>query len=179
MNCFCSPFHLNIHVRALGSWLLDQPYFCIPSPIDTTVFYPRLEYQRKNNLAVSISGKIGQRGKGLHNLINWANKTDGVFSNLEEPSEVNRIVSFGMINPGDGEEIFYFPLDSQRETCYYFFMNREALGTPGVIEKINNQIKQRNEQSSFKIIESDWETNHVYFESFTNIIQKTQINTEE
>jgi len=122
-----------------------------------------------------LSGTIAQ----VFHMINWANKTDGVFSNLEEPSEVNRIVSFGMINPEDGEEIFYFPLDSQRETCYYFFMNREALGTPGVIEKINNQIKQRNEQSSFKIIESDWETNHVYFESFTNIIQKTQINTEE
>jgi len=115
----------------------------------------------------------------IFHMINWAKRDGGLFSNIEDPSEQNRICSFGIINPETAEEILYFPLDSQRETCYYFFMNQEALGTPGVIEKINNQIKLKNEQSSFKIIKSDWETNHIYLETFTNIIQTTQNNTEE
>jgi REP element-mobilizing transposase RayT len=58
-------------------------------------------------------------------------------------------------------------------------MSKEALETPGVIEKINNQIQENNQQSSFKIIESEWSDNHVYMEAFTNVVQQTQMNTEE
>jgi len=116
---------------------------------------------------------------GMFHMINFSKNAEDLFSNVEEPMEVNRIATFGMVNPEDGKEVLHFPLDSIREKCYYFVMNKSALETPGVIEKINDQIKEENEQSSFKIIESDWRDNHVYMEAFTNVVQTTQEKTEE
>ena len=116
---------------------------------------------------------------GMFHMINFSKNTEDLFSNVEEPMEVNRIATIGTVNPEDGKEVLYFPLDSIREKCYYFVMNKSALETPGVIEKINDQIKEENEQSSFKIIESDWRDNHVYMEAFTNVVQTTQNKTEE
>ena len=116
---------------------------------------------------------------GMFHMINFSKNTEDLFSNVEEPTEVNRIATIGTVNPQDGKEVLYFPLDSIREKCYYFVMNKSALETPGVIEKINDQIKEENEQSSFKIIESDWPDNHVYMEAFTNVVQTTQNKTEE
>tara|TARA_R100001480_G_scaffold80909_1_gene90082 strand:- start:277 stop:1116 length:840 start_codon:yes stop_codon:yes gene_type:complete len=116
---------------------------------------------------------------GMFHTINFTKNTEDLFSNVEEPMEVNRIATIGTVNPEDGKEVLYFPLDSIREKCYYFVMSKTALETPGVIEKINDQIKEENEQSSFKIIESDWSDNHVYMEAFTNVVQITQEKTEE
>tara|TARA_R100000008_G_C3585895_1_gene172239 strand:- start:801 stop:1640 length:840 start_codon:yes stop_codon:yes gene_type:complete len=116
---------------------------------------------------------------GMFHMINFSKNTEDLFSNVEEPTEVNRIATIGTVNPQDGKEVLYFSLDSIREKCYYFVMNKSALETPGVVEKINDQIKEENEQSSFKIIESDWPDNHVYMEAFTNVVQTTQNKTEE
>ena len=116
---------------------------------------------------------------GMFHTINFTKNTEDLFSNVEEPMEVNRIATIGTVNPEDGKEVLYFPLDSIREKCYYFVMSKSALETPGVIEKINDQIKEENEQSTFKIIESDWSDNHVYMEAFTNVVQITQEKTEE
>jgi hypothetical protein len=127
--------------------------------------------QKKDYVASTIAG--------MFHMVNYIKNTEGLFSNVETPSEVNRISSFGMVNPENGEEVLHFPLDSIREKCYYFVMSKEALETPGVIEKINNQIQENNQQSSFKIIESEWSDNHVYMEAFTNVVQQTQMNTEE
>ena len=58
-------------------------------------------------------------------------------------------------------------------------MSKKALETPGVVEKINNQIQKNSEQASFKIIDSEWPENHVYVEAFTNVVQTTQNKTEK
>ena len=110
-------------------------------------------------------------------MTNYIKNTEGLFTNVEQPSEVNRISSF-VCKPWEWKE-FHFPLDSIREKCYYFVMSKEALETPGVIEKINNQIQENNEQASFKIIDSEWSDNHVYVEAFTNVVQTTQNKTED
>ena len=116
---------------------------------------------------------------GMFHMTNYIKNTERLFSNVEEPSEFNRIASFGMVNPENGEEILHFPLDSIREKCYYFVMSKKALETPGVVEKINNQIQENNEQASFKIIDSEWSENHVYVEAFTNVVQTTQNKMED
>ena len=127
--------------------------------------------QKKDYVASTIAG--------MFHMTNYIKNTEGLFSNVEEPSEVNRISSFGMVNPENGEEMLHFPLDSIREKCYYFVMSKKALETPGVVEKINNQIQENNEQASFKIIDSEWSDNHVYVEAFTNVVQTTQNKTED
>ena len=127
--------------------------------------------QKKDYVASTIAG--------MFHMTNYIKNTEGLFSNVEEPSEVNRIASFGMVNPENGEEILHFPLDSIREKCYYFVMSKKALETPGVVEKINNQIQENNEQASFKIIDSEWSENHVYVEAFTNVVQTTQNKMED
>jgi len=116
---------------------------------------------------------------GTFHMTNYIKNTEGLFTNLESPSEVNRISSFGVVNPSSGEEMLYFPLDNIREKCYYFVMSKEALETPGVVEKINSQIQESSQQASFKIIDSEWSSNHVYVEAFTNVVQTTQHKTEE
>ena len=127
--------------------------------------------QKKDYVASTIAG--------IFHMINYIKNTKGLFSNIEEPSEVNRISSFGMVNPETGGEILHFPLDNIREKCYYFVMSKKALETPGVVEKINNQIQKNSEQASFKIIDSEWPENHVYVEAFTNVVQTTQNKTEK
>jgi len=115
----------------------------------------------------------------MFHMINYIKNTKGLFSNIEEPSEVNRISSFGMVDPETGGEVLHFSLDNVREKCYYFVMSKRALETPGVVEKINNQIQKNSEQASFKIIDSEWHENHVYVEAFTNVVQTTQNKTEK
>ena len=115
----------------------------------------------------------------IFHMINYFKNTEGIFSNTENPSEINRICSFGVVNPENGEEILYFPLDTQREKCYYFIMNQDSLRTPGLVEKINDQLKREDASCSFKIVQSEWETNHVYVEAFTNVVQTSQNQTEE
>ena len=115
----------------------------------------------------------------IFHMINYFKNTEGVFSNAENPSEINRICSFGVVNPQNGEETLYFPLDSRREKCYYFIMNQDSLQTPGLVEKINDQLERDDASCSFKIVESEWETNHVYVEAFTNVVQTSQNQTEE
>jgi len=115
----------------------------------------------------------------IFHMINYFKNTEGIFSNAENPSEINRICSFGVVNPQNGEETLYFPLDTRREKCYYFIMNHDSLQTPGLVEKINDQLKRDDASCSFKIVESEWETNHVYVEAFTNVVQTSQNQTEE
>jgi hypothetical protein len=112
-------------------------------------------------------------------MMNYVKNTEGVFSNAENPSEINRICSFGVVNPENGEEILYSPLDSCREKCYYFIMNNDALQTPGLVEKINKQLKRDDASCSFKIVESQWDDSHVYVEAFTNVVQTSQNQTED
>jgi len=112
-------------------------------------------------------------------MMNYVKNNEGIFSNTENPSEINRICSFGVVNPENGEEILYSPLDSCREKCYYFIMNNDALQTPGLVEKINKQLKRDDASCSFKIVESQWDGSHVYVEAFTNVVQTSQNQTEE
>lgn len=130
-----------------------------------------VSFLQKNSLVVKTVADT------FHTM-NYVKNSQGIFSNTEKPSEINRIGSFGVVNPENGEEILYFPLDSQREKCYYFVMNNDALQTPGLVEKINNQLKRDDASCSFKIVESQWENNHVYVEAFTNVVQTSQ-QTEE
>ena len=127
--------------------------------------------QKKDYVASTIAG--------MFHMINYIKNTKGLFSNIEEPSEVNRISSFGMVDPETGGEVLHFSLDNVREKCYYFVMSKRALETPGVVEKINNQIQKNSEQASFKIIDSEWHENHVYVEAFTNVVQTTQNKSEK
>ena len=60
-----------------------------------------------------------------------------------------------------------------------FYYESRLLRTPGLVEKINDQLNTDDVSCSFKIIESEWETNHVYVETFTNVIQTSQNQTEE
>tara|TARA_R110002020_G_scaffold14313_2_gene50793 strand:- start:1288 stop:2127 length:840 start_codon:yes stop_codon:yes gene_type:complete len=131
-----------------------------------------VSFLHKNNLVVKTVADT-------FHMMNYVKSSQGVFSNTEKPTEINRIGSFGVVNPKNGEEVLYFSLDTQREKCYYFVMNNDALQKPGLVEKINNQLKRDDASCSFKIVESQWENNHVYVEAFTNVVQTSQNQTEE
>ena len=140
--------------------------------VDVILEKAEVSFLEKNNFVVKTI-------VDTFHMMNYVKNTEGAFANTENPSEINRICSFGVVNPENGEEILYFPLDSHREKCYYFIMNNDALQTPGLVEKINKQLKRENASCSFKIVESEWDNNHVYVEAFTNVVQTSQNQTEE
>jgi len=140
--------------------------------VDVILEKAAVSFLEKNNFVVKTI-------VDTFHMMNYVKNAEGVFSNTENPSEINRICSFGVVNPEDGEEILYYSLDTQREKCYYFIMNNDALQTPGLVEKINKQLKRDDASCSFKIVESQWDDSHVYVEAFTNVVQTSQNQTEE
>ena len=92
----------------------------------------------------------------------------------EDPAEINRISTFGYIDDKSGEEIYFYPLDSNREKVYYFAIAEKSElwnSHEKLLDNIEEQVKEKGVNSSYKIVSTSYDENYVYLESFTNVIQ--------
>jgi len=109
--------------------------------------------------------------------INFFNHAEPEIGMVSKPLEMNRIRSFGALNPKNLEEKWFFELDNPRDVCYYLCINNETLETDGTLHRrIVDIIKNKPMNSYKRISYAIYETPHNDFGfcvAHTNVVQKT------
>ena len=107
-------------------------------------------------------------------MLNYVKNGEGVVDIVETPQEINRISTFGRVDKKSGQEIYFYPLDSVREKVYYFAIAEESElwnSHEKLLDNVEKQLKEEEVSTSYKIVSTTYDENHVYMEAFTNVIQ--------
>tara|TARA_Y100001963_G_C6740320_1_gene428607 strand:- start:179 stop:1018 length:840 start_codon:yes stop_codon:yes gene_type:complete len=95
---------------------------------------------------------------------------------VSRPLDICRIRSVGMLNMKNLEEKWLFPLDMDRDICYYMCINKEKLETDGFLHKrLVNILKQKPRNAFRKISYAIYETEYNDFGfcvALTNVVQQ-------
>jgi len=110
-------------------------------------------------------------------MINVFEHTAAITSTFSNPAEVSRIVSFGLLNVTNGSEKIFFPLDSLRETRYYYGIPETKLKKEKKLHrKIINQVKKKTDSDSkvsFGIYSTSYQQDCGYILAFSSKVQET------
>jgi hypothetical protein len=111
----------------------------------------------------------------IHYMNYFANKKP-LIGNLNSPAEVQRIRTFGMINPKNLSEKMFYDLDMARDTCYYVCITSDRLETDGTLHKklvdtLKNKPRNAFKNLSYAIYESKTENDFGFCIALTNAIQ--------
>ena len=107
-------------------------------------------------------------------MLSYVKNGEGLVDITENPQEINRISTFGYVDSKSGEEICFYPLDSIREKVYYFAITEKIElwnSHEKLLDNIEEQIKEKGVNSSYKIVPTSYDENYVYLETFTNVVQ--------
>ena len=112
----------------------------------------------------------------LVSYINYLNNTKPLLGNLKEPSEVQRIRTFGMVNVNSLEEKMLFNLDTERDVCYYLLYNKDKLENDGelhrkLLDKLKNKPRNAFKNITYSIFESGSDENIGFCVAHTNVVQ--------
>ena len=122
-------------------------------------------YNKLNGLLVST----------LH-MLNVYNNTKPLEENFFGLNEINRIVTFGLVDLNTSEEKPFFDLAYPREKIIYYAINKKTLENDGTLyRKIKEQVKQLSGDKlnvSYKIFSTTYENDYVYCMSYASFIQK-------
>ena len=107
--------------------------------------------------------------------INYFSHADPEIGMVAKPLEINRIRSFGILNPKNLQEKWLFDLDMERDICYYLCINSDRLEKEGGLHKrIVDMLKEKPRNAFRKISYAIYETEHQDFGlcvAHTNAIQ--------
>jgi hypothetical protein len=107
--------------------------------------------------------------------INYFSHADPEIGMVAKPLDINRIRSFGILNPKNLQEKWLFDLDMERDICYYLCINRDKLENEGGLHKrIVDMLKEKPRNAFRKISYAIYETEHQDFGlcvAHTNAIQ--------
>ena len=111
----------------------------------------------------------------IHYMNYFANKKP-LIGNLSNPSEVQRIRTFGMINPQNLSEKMFYELDMARDTSYYVCITSDRLETDGTLHKklvdtLKNKPRNAFKNLSYAIYESNTENDFGFCIAHTNAVQ--------
>ena len=96
-------------------------------------------------------------------FLNVFNNSKPVMSTFYPFAPTSRIRTVGIIDVETGEEKMFFSLDSRAETRYYYAIGEKSLKEDGTLNnKIRNQVKEKNERTSFGVFETDYDNNFCY-----------------
>jgi len=108
--------------------------------------------------------------------INYFSHADPEIGMVAKPLEINRIRSFGILNPKNLQEKWLFDLDMERDICYYLCINSDRLEKEGGLHKrIVDMLKEKPRNAFRKISYAIYETEHQDFGlcvAHTNAIQE-------
>ena len=109
--------------------------------------------------------------------VNYFTHTEPEIGMVSKPLEVNRIRTFGMLDPKTLEEKWFFDLDTSRDICYYICINQQKLEEDGTLHRRLVKIlkdKPRNafRRISYAIYETPYERDFGFCVAHTNVVQK-------
>ena len=108
--------------------------------------------------------------------LNFFEHTEPEIGQVSKPSEINRIRAIAMLNMKTLEEKWCFPLDIDRELCYYMCINEKRMREEGGLhKKLVNILKEKPRNAfrkiSYAIYETSLEKDFGFCISHTNAIQ--------
>jgi hypothetical protein len=107
--------------------------------------------------------------------INYFQHADPEIGMVAKPLEINRIRTYGILNPQNLEEKWLYELDMERDLCYYLCINKERLEKEGGLHKrIVDMLKEKPHNTFRRISYAIYETEHQDFGlcvAHTNAIQ--------
>ena len=120
--------------------------------------------------------KINEKIVNMWELYQYYKSVSPIMGNIEQPSEIDRIVSFGFYNLNDEKEGEFFKLDNIREKHFYFALSKTTLQDTGkvlqsVIEKLERAKDTETVEISHAFFDSGYEVDNVYVLYYTNHIQ--------
>ena len=101
--------------------------------------------------------------------------TDQYFGKSQEPKEISRISTRGVVHLDNDEEILLLPLDNITETCYLYNIDEEDLDNdetvlPRIQERVRDN-KSKERETSYAIWKASDE-NVFYSIHYTHYIQE-------
>jgi len=166
----------------------------IPKLLDKAVFSVLQEYARSGllNSFTAVSNVMVEKSLGdlpiksyyekinesifstIH-YINYFNHAEPEIGMTSKPLEINRIRTYGILNPKNLEEKWLYELDMERDLCYYLCINKERLEKEGGLHKrIVDMLKEKPHNTFRRISYAIYETEHQDFGlcvAHTNAIQ--------
>ena len=111
----------------------------------------------------------------IHYMNYFANKKP-LIGNLSKPADVQRIRTFGMINPQNLSEKMFYELDMARDTSYYVCITSSRLESDGTLHKklvdtLKNKPRNAFKNLSYAIYESNTENDFGFCIAHTNAVQ--------
>ena len=111
----------------------------------------------------------------IHYMNYFANKQP-IIGNLTNPTEIQRIRTFGMINPANLSEKMFYELDMARDTSYYVCITSSRLETDGTLHKklvntLKNKPRNAFKNLSYAIYESNTENDFGFCIAHTIAVQ--------
>ena len=167
----------------------------VPKLLDKVVFGILQEYARSGllNSFTAISNVNVEKSIGLIPIKSYYDKiNESIFSTVHyinyfthaepeigmtaKPLDINRIKTYGILNPKNLEENWLYPLDMERDICYYLCINKERLENEGGLhKKIVDLLKEKPKNAFRRISYAIYETEHQDFGlcvAHTNAIQE-------
>ena len=167
----------------------------VPKLLDKAVFSILQEYARSGllNSFTAISNVMIEKYLGNLPIKSYYEKiNESIFSTIHyvnyfdhaepeigmtsKPLEINRIRTYGILNPKNLEEKWLYELDMERDICYYLCINRDRLENEGGLhKKIVDMLKEKPRNAFRRISYAIYETEHQDFGlcvAHTNAIQQ-------
>jgi hypothetical protein len=167
----------------------------VPKLLDKVVFGVLQEYARSGLLnsftAISNVGveksigaipiktyydKINTSIFSTVHYINYFTHAEPEIGMTSKPLEINRIRTYGILNPKNLDENWLYPLDMERDVCYYLCINKNRLEKEGGLHKrIVDMLKEKPKNAFRRISYAIYETEHNDFGlcvAHTNAIQE-------
>ena len=109
--------------------------------------------------------------------VNYFTHAEPEIGMVSKPLEINRIRSFGAIDPKNLEEKWFFELDTPRDVCYYICINQETLETDGTLHRrlvdiLKNKPRNTFQRVSYAIYETPHQNDFGFCVAYTNVVQK-------
>ncbi len=104
------------------------------------------------------------------------NNMEALIDNAVQPKEISRIVTFGLYDMQNNEEVLFFPINFIDDKCYYFAINENELKSNGKLFKMikDSMLQKVLEQTkiSYKIYSTPHEHNYCYVVAYSRKIQE-------
>jgi hypothetical protein len=167
----------------------------VPKMLDKIVFSVLQEYARSAllNSFTLISNVMIEKSIGDIPIKTYYDKiNDSIFSTVHyvnyfthaepeigmtaKPLEINRIRTYGLLDPKSLEEKWLYELDMERDLCYYLCINKDRLEKEGGLhKKIVDMLKEKPRNTFRRVSYAIYETDHQDFGlcvAHTNAIQQ-------
>jgi len=167
----------------------------IPKVLDKVVFSILQEYARSGllnsftplsntmieksigNIPIkSYYEKINESIFSTVHYINYFTHAEPEIGMISKPLDINRIRTYGVIDPKNLEEKWLYNLDMERDLCYYLCINKDKLENEGGLhKKIVDMLKEKPHNAFRRISYAIYETEHDDFGlcvAHTNAIQE-------